>query len=313
MAALNEQQVRVGRRQNAQAVYIGRGSPLGNPFAMRDASDAERDRVCAAYEQWFAEQLAAPGSAVQRELARLRELAERPEGVTLGCFCAPKRCHGDTVRRYLLDPETFHMSTQPESSARVTADLERLPRYTEGQGTRRYAGIGSRSVPPDMQERITRVAAWLARAGYTLRTGDAAGSDAAFRAGVEQVGGALEVYTARDADDRTRAIARAVHPAPQRLKPFALDLMARNAYQVFGRHLDTPVDFILFWTPDGVEDRRPQGGTGQAVELGLRSGIPVVNMARAGWEDRLRQVLGMPPRIEAAMTRSESGPSGPSP
>ena len=292
--SIRPNQVRVGRCNDPGAVYIGRGSPLGNPFVMKNASDDERDRVCEDYARWFAEKVAGQDRSVMQALSELEVLSRRPEGVVLGCFCAPKRCHGDTIRDYLLS------STAGTSDISATPEFDRLPAWQPGQEYHVYAGIGSRALPEDMAVRVRQVAQWLARNGYTLRTGDATGSDAAFRAGAKSVDGPMEVYTAADATDRTRAIAREIHPAPQRLKRFALDLMARNTFQVWGGELNQPVDFILAWTPDGHETRRPQGGTGQAVEMGFRKGIPVVNMGRPGWENRLRKVLRMPAKENAA-------------
>jgi len=283
-------QVRVGRRNDPGAVYIGRGSPLGNPFVMKNASDDERNRVCDAYARWFADKVAGQDRSIMQALDELKALAQRPEGIVLGCFCAPKRCHGDTIRDCLLS------ASAGNSDVSATPEFDRLPAWQPGQEHRVYAGIGSRALPEDMAVRVRQVAQWLARNGYTLRTGDATGSDAAFRAGAKSVDGPMEVYTAADATDRTRAIAREIHPAPQRLKRFALDLMARNTFQVFGIGLNQPVDFILAWTRDGHETRRPQGGTGQAVEMGYRKGIPIANMGRPGWENRLRKVLQMPPQ-----------------
>lgn len=67
-------------------VYIGRGSKWGNPFKPLDSSDSERNRVCDAYEDWF----------WKTDLPdQLHEL----KGKRLGCFCKPKRCHGDFLAR----------------------------------------------------------------------------------------------------------------------------------------------------------------------------------------------------------------------
>ena len=43
-----------------------------------------------------------------KELWRLLDLARRPEGVTLLCWCAPQPCHGDVIKGALewLDGET---------------------------------------------------------------------------------------------------------------------------------------------------------------------------------------------------------------
>ena len=84
---MNEATVAVNSRTDDYDVYIGRGSKWGNPFVMRDKSDHERDRVCDAYEAWFMNQPDLVNS--------LHEL----KGKRLGCFCKPKRCHGDFLAR----------------------------------------------------------------------------------------------------------------------------------------------------------------------------------------------------------------------
>ena len=89
--------IRVGHRWEG-GEYIGRGSPLGNPFRMD--GERTRDRVCDQYEAWFAEKVEARDPTVMRELRRLYQLA-RKGPLTLGCFCAPKRCHGQTIKNYL--------------------------------------------------------------------------------------------------------------------------------------------------------------------------------------------------------------------
>jgi hypothetical protein len=74
-------------------VYIGREVPehrvpaskWGNPFVMEDESDAARERAIAAYRGWVVQQPDLMGS--------LEEL----RGRRLGCWCAPKRCHGDVL------------------------------------------------------------------------------------------------------------------------------------------------------------------------------------------------------------------------
>jgi hypothetical protein len=66
-------------------VYIGRGSKWGNPF--RIGKDGTRADVIRKYEVWLQEQ--------PELLAALPEL----KGKTLGCFCAPKPCHGDILAR----------------------------------------------------------------------------------------------------------------------------------------------------------------------------------------------------------------------
>ena len=73
--------------------------------------------------------------------------------------------------------------------------------------------------------------------------------------------------------------------------------MARNTNQVFGKDLNQPVDFVIAWTPDGLVDSqrrtRRSGGTGQAIDMAARKGIPVVNLANPDWEQKLMDLLGV--------------------
>ena len=72
-------------KRAAHDVYIGRPSKWGNPFVI--GRDGSRDDVIASYEAWLLEQ--------PELLAALPELA----GKTLGCWCAPRACHGDVLAR----------------------------------------------------------------------------------------------------------------------------------------------------------------------------------------------------------------------
>ena len=88
----------VGTNWDAYAQDLGRGSPLGNPCGMM--SEADRDRVCDQYAVWFEERVKAGDALVMNELRRLYKIAKRGE-LVLGCYCAPKRCHGETIKEFL--------------------------------------------------------------------------------------------------------------------------------------------------------------------------------------------------------------------
>ena len=89
---------------------------------------------------------------------------------------------------------------------------------------------------------------------------------------------------------REQDIAQEIHPNPAALTQGALKLMARNTNQIFGDNLSTPVDFVVFYAKEG-KGIRPEGGTGQAVEMARLKGIPTINMASANWRDQLNDVL----------------------
>jgi Domain of unknown function (DUF4326) len=71
--------------------YVGRGAGergrFGNPFAV--GRDGSRDEVIALHRLWLWDEIVA-GRFTLRELAAL-------EGKVLGCWCAPRRCHAETL------------------------------------------------------------------------------------------------------------------------------------------------------------------------------------------------------------------------
>jgi hypothetical protein len=75
--------------------YIGRPSPLGNPFII--GPDGDRDEVIAKYRRWLWLQMDAPDSPALAELNRLTDLHDTGEPLVLVCWCAPKPCHGDVL------------------------------------------------------------------------------------------------------------------------------------------------------------------------------------------------------------------------
>ena len=89
--------ITVGNKQHgARGIYVGRPSPLGNPFAMQ--GEPTRARVIHDYEEWLAEQLLDPKSPASIELHRLAALA-RKQDICLVCWCAPKACHANIIKR----------------------------------------------------------------------------------------------------------------------------------------------------------------------------------------------------------------------
>ena len=183
------------------------------------------------------------------------------------------------------------LASVEESNVKKKVEFNKLP-FKSATPTMTYAGIGSRETPTEVLEQMTEVAKTLASRGYTLNTGvtfggKEEGADAAFSRGAAK----KNLFSPEKQGNRTKeqVIAKEVHPNPKALSPAALKLMARNTNQVFGDNLDTPVDFVLFYAKEtgGI---RPQGGTGQAVEMARRKGIPTINMANANWREQLYNI-----------------------
>ena len=79
-------------------IKIDRSSVLGNPFVMR--TESERDLVCDQYAGRLNEQIKI-NKAVRDMLNRIWSLKKRGSNTALGCWCAPKRCHGDYIKQLI--------------------------------------------------------------------------------------------------------------------------------------------------------------------------------------------------------------------
>lgn len=80
-------------------VKVDRSSVLGNPFYMADES--KRDEVCDKYAVYFKNKISLEDNAFMTELRRLYRIAKRYGKLELFCWCAPKRCHAETIREFL--------------------------------------------------------------------------------------------------------------------------------------------------------------------------------------------------------------------
>jgi len=88
-------------------IYIGRGSPLGNPFTHMDVSKTlakykceDRDDCIQKYEDYLREKILTKDRTICQELNRIYLLAKKQD-VNLVCFCKPRSCHGDIIKKIL--------------------------------------------------------------------------------------------------------------------------------------------------------------------------------------------------------------------
>lgn len=96
----------------AYDVKVDRSSILGNPYYMKN--EGKRDYVCDLYEErfnklidndkhWLEVTLITQEYRTKfiHELRNLYELYRIYKQLRLFCWCAPKRCHAETIKRYL--------------------------------------------------------------------------------------------------------------------------------------------------------------------------------------------------------------------
>lgn len=142
-----------------------------------------------------------------------------------------------------------------------------------------YAGIGSRETPYNICCLMYHRAVALAKDGYTLRSGGTDEADTAFETGADHEKGLKEIWLPWSNHRGHNSpliptpaafeLAAKFHPAWGRCSPAAKKLHARNSHIILGTDLKSPVEFVLFWTPDG----KASGGTGQGLRIAQAYGI----------------------------------------
>jgi hypothetical protein len=181
-----------------------------------------------------------------------------------------------------------------------------------------YAGIGARATPPEVLRLMTQLAGRMESDGWRLRSGGARGADAAFEAGVADPskraiylpgasfnqrvagsGGYIDSTRLPGWEQALETVAR-YHPAPERLSPFARDLMARNAMQVMGPNMDRPADLVVAYTPGG----EVVGGTGQALRMAGALGVPIRNLGDPATLASVRRYLGLNADVDDSVQRA---------
>lgn len=84
----------------------------------------------------------------------------------------------------------------------------------------------------------------------------------------------LAIIRNKDLIAETERIASEVHPAWDKCNEWARGMHSRNCHQILGYDLQSPVDAVIYWTPDG----NVVGGTATAIRIALKYNIPVFNL-----------------------------------
>ena len=96
----------------------------------------------------------------------------------------------------------------------------------------------------------------------------------------------LAIVRNKDLIAETERIASEVHPAWDRCNEWARGMHSRNCHQILGYDLQSPVDAVICWTPNG----NIQGGTATAIRIALKYNIPVFNLGCADKDAVLQEI-----------------------
>jgi len=81
-------------------IRVDRSTIFGNPIRM--TNETERNLSCDEYAKYFLEE-SKNNPIFIAELDKLVELCIVHGKLNLFCWCAPKRCHGETIRTYIFE------------------------------------------------------------------------------------------------------------------------------------------------------------------------------------------------------------------
>ena len=85
----------LGMKIDGSEFFIGRPSPLGNPYKI--GRDGNREEVIRKYRAWLWSQIRNKNKKVLSELRKIKESA-LSGNVYLICYCKPLKCHGDVIK-----------------------------------------------------------------------------------------------------------------------------------------------------------------------------------------------------------------------
>lgn len=252
-----------------QALYVGRGSPLGNPYAI--GQDGDRDTVIDRYRTWLQARLRERDPVVCTALLRIQP------GQALVCHCAPKRCHAEVIVEVLQDPEIEQLRTGCRNNLRYAV-----------YGTHRLVWADSR-----LPNLIRKVADRLHTRGYAISTAPDTHLSIAF------ANAAPEVQTVNACSSEALRLVRTLNDGFGHQREEITSHLALHAHCLLGEDLRSPARFLLIWTPDGCEneeamERKTAGLVYPILRLARAWGIPVFNLQRPG-----HALAGMAQLIEA--------------
>jgi hypothetical protein len=168
-----------------------------------------------------------------------------------------------------------------------------------------YTGVGSRETPKEILTAMYNLGLNLAEQNWLLRSGHAPGADQAFEAGCVHQGGKKQIFLPWDGfenasqtnpdyitpafSDHVMELAAEIHPAWDKCKRWVRRMHARNINQVIGPDDFNPVlsDLLICWT----KGASGAGGTGQAIRLAHRLGVPVFDLADSRQWDQLEAMV----------------------
>lgn len=117
-----------GRAKNYKPEYGIDMSVLGNPYWMN--GETQRNDVCDRYDKYLMKKLNDISGVQTKFIRAINKLVNDYKAgvnIRLGCFCAPKRCHCDSIKKLVLA-----RAANNESCITTNSKTNELPKSFNG-------------------------------------------------------------------------------------------------------------------------------------------------------------------------------------
>jgi hypothetical protein len=95
---ISSRQAEGSHREYCGRTGKGQEGILGNPYWMNDES--KRDEVCDKFKLYLKKEFEKGNSKVHKRAYELVAIAKKQD-LELACFCAPKRCHTESIKELI--------------------------------------------------------------------------------------------------------------------------------------------------------------------------------------------------------------------
>lgn len=102
-------------------VRVHGNTPVGNPYPMHHES--ERDEVCDQYQDYFDRSMnpkSKDDTTFKKYMGKLIEAYKIYGKLRLFCCCAPRRCHGESIKKYIIDRAEYDAERERLCEAEMT-------------------------------------------------------------------------------------------------------------------------------------------------------------------------------------------------
>lgn len=166
-----------------------------------------------------------------------------------------------------------------------------------------YAITAGKETPPDVIEKLCRMARDFSVKGLTVRIGADGPVENAIDDAVvikkelilpwKDFNNKNSKFTFTN--ERAMVIAKQFHPTFDNMKKGIQLILAKNARLILGNKMDSPARFFLTWTEDGIDNIKHKtaktGFTGHPIAIASAAGVPIFNLGNPEAERKLNEYL----------------------